>query len=131
MPLRLLFLKNTTQKERIVVSNNILTFLLSFGNQQLLLSGLRKVIGFCFLSLLGPDTPQSGDGTSLTHTVEGFEFLEVVGKFHSTGTLSNLFDGHDDSFQLSGLLHVFFRSISLPGLGALDGEEDQLGLVLF
>ena len=116
--------------ERIMVSNNILTFLLSLGNQQLLLRGLRKVIGFCFLGLFGPDTPQSGDGTSLTHTVEGFEFLEVICQLHCALPLNHGCNWHDLANHLGGLLHVLLSSITLTGLLAVDGEEDQLGLIL-
>ena len=113
-----------------MVSNNILTFLLSFGNQQLLLSGLRKVIGFCFLGLLGPDTPEPGNGTSLTYTVEGFELLEVVCQLHGALPLDHLLHWHNLTDHLGGLLHVLLSGITLAGLLAVDGEEDQLGLIL-
>ena len=96
----------------------------------LLLSGLRKVISFSFLGLLGPDTPKPGDGTSLTHTVEGLELLEVVCQLHSALPLNHLFNRHDLADHLGGLLHILFGSVSLAGLLGVDGEEDELGLVL-
>ena len=96
----------------------------------LLLCGFRKVISFSFLGFLSPDSPEPGDGTSLTHTVEGFEFLEVICQLHCALPLNHGCNWHDLANHLGGLLHVLLSSITLTGLLAVDGEEDQLGIVL-
>ena len=96
----------------------------------LLLSRLRQIVGFSFPGLFGPDSPKASDGACLTDSIEGLELLEVVCDLHGAGSAYDLLNGHDLADQLAGLLHVLLAGLTLPGLLGVDGEQDQLGLVL-
>ena len=97
----------------------------------LLLGGLGQVVGLSLLGLLSADTPQSCDGSRLANAVEGLELLQIVGQLHGARPLDNLPDGQNMSGQLFGLAHLVGGGVSLPRLLRVDGEHDQLGLVLF
>jgi hypothetical protein len=58
------------------------------------------------------------------------EVLQVLGQLQSARPLSVGLQRHDLAGQLGGLLDVLLGGVTLPRLLGLDGEEDELGLVL-
>jgi len=65
-----------------------------------------------------------GDG------VVGLKVLEVLRQFHGARSLAVGLQRHQLAAQLGGLLDVLLRGVALPWLLGLQGEEDELGLVL-
>ena len=104
------------------------TFLAS---HHLLLSLGDLISLFSFLGLLGTDAPQLSVGPGLGNGVVSLEVLQLLCQLHGSGSLSIGLQWQKLAAQLGGLLNVLLRSISLPGLLGLEGEEDQLSLVFF
>merc|ERR1719232_624665 len=68
--------------------------------------------------------------TAMADGLESFESLHVISDGHGAGSLDDRLDGHHFSSQLHGLGKLLGARVSLPGLLRVDGEEDQLALVL-
>ena len=90
---------------------------------------LVDVVGFSVSCPLGSDTCELLEGAGLADSLESFESLHVISEGHGVGSLDDGLDGHHLSSQLHGLGKLLSARVSLPGL-LLDGEEDQLALVL-
>jgi len=69
-------------------------------------------------------------GSGLSDGLEGLEVLHLIGDSHSTRSLSDSFDGHNLSSDLGGLGDLLLGGVSLLGLLGVQGEEDELALVL-
>merc|ERR1719452_385236 len=91
---------------------------------------LGELISLGISGLLGPDSVQALEGASLANGLEGLELLQVVGHLHGTSPLDDWLDGHDCSGQLNSLGKLLSGGISLAWLLGVQGEQDQLGLVL-
>ena len=91
---------------------------------------LVDVVGLSVSCPLGSDTSELLEGAGLADGLESFESLHVVSDGHGAGSLDNRLDGHHFSSQLHGLGKLLGARVSLPGLLRVDGEEDQLALVL-
>merc|ERR1719452_396784 len=91
---------------------------------------LGELISLGISGLLGPDSVQALEGASLADGLEGLELLQVVGHLHGAGPLDHRLDGHDSSGQLDSLGKLLSGGITLAWLLGVQGEQDQLGLVL-
>merc|ERR1719452_355971 len=91
---------------------------------------LGELISLGISGLLGPDSVQALEGASLADGLEGLELLQVVGHLHGAGPLDHRLDGHDSTGQLDSLGKLLSSGISLAWLLGVQGEQDQLGLVL-
>ena len=96
-----------------------------------LLLALRDFVGLLsLLGLLGADAPELAVRAGLGDGVVSLEVLEVFGQLHGARSLAVSLQGHQLAAQLGSLLDVLLGSVALPRLLGLEGEEDQLGLVL-
>ena len=97
----------------------------------LLLLSSGDVIFFGLSLLLLADTVEPLVSARLSDRLVGLERLHVVRDLHGPDPADGLLEWHDAvAQQLGSLLHVLLGGITLPGLASLDGEQDQLGLVL-
>ena len=88
------------------------------------------VVGLSVSCPLGSDTSELLEGAGLADSLESFESLHVISDSHGASSLDDGFDRHHFSSQLHGLGELLGARVSLPGLLRVDGEEDQLALVL-
>ena len=72
---------------------------------------------------------QALEGPRLADGLEGLEVLQVLSKFHSSGSLDHGLDRHNLSGQLDSLGQLLSSGVSLAGLLGVEREHDQLGLV--
>ena len=72
---------------------------------------------------------QALEGPGLADGLEGLEVLQVLSKFHSSGSLDHGLDRHNLSGQLDSLGQLLSSGVSLAGLLGVQREQDQLGLV--
>ena len=72
---------------------------------------------------------QALEGPGLADGLEGLEVLQVLSKFHSSGSLDHGLDRHNLSGQLDSLGQLLSGRVSLSGLLGVEREQDQLGLV--
>merc|ERR1719481_678333 len=97
-------------------------------NNQLLLLAELVSLGIC--GLLGTNTVQPLEGTSLTDCLEGLEILHLLCNGHGACAFHNRFNSHDSgSGQLDSLGQLLRSSVTLPGLLSVNGEQNHLGLV--